>query len=143
MNPILCCTMVSRGDLPRIPTVPLVGSMIPRIAFIVVVLPAPLGPRNPNTSPEWRVREISERISDLPIVFERCWRDMTRDIDFCGVVPLAKHGNALGVHSPQENPLVSNIQDKGIPSTRDDRKNRLLFADLDTDFSDFIAIRNT
>ena len=44
-------------------------------------------------------------------------------------------------HSPQENPLVSNIQDKGILS-EDDRKNRLLFADLDTDLGDLIAIRN-
>jgi hypothetical protein len=77
MNPILICTVVSFGDFQNISTLPLVASMIPRIAFIVVVFPAPFGPRKPNTSPEWRVREIFESISDFQMVFERFLREIT------------------------------------------------------------------
>jgi hypothetical protein len=44
---------------------------------MVVVFQAPFGPRKPKTSPEWRVSEISERISDFQIVLERFLRDIT------------------------------------------------------------------
>ena len=36
---------------PATVTLPLLGGMYPVIIFIVVVFPAPLGPRNPKTSP--------------------------------------------------------------------------------------------
>ena len=33
----------------------------------------------------------------------------------CGIVPLAKYGNILGVHSPWENPLVPIILEQRDP----------------------------
>src|SRR5476649_1668475 len=42
---------MSCGSAPSTRTVPDVGKIRPRINLIVVVLPAPLGPSNPKTSP--------------------------------------------------------------------------------------------
>src|SRR5438094_7153696 len=44
---------------PQITAVPLVGARKPVIIFIVVDLPAPLGPRNPSTSPSGTLNDTS------------------------------------------------------------------------------------
>src|SRR3981081_3595773 len=44
---------------PQIIAVPAVGARNPVIIFIVVDLPAPLGPRKPSTSPAGTLNEIS------------------------------------------------------------------------------------
>ncbi len=44
---------------PQTRTVPEVGARKPVIIFIVVDLPAPLGPRNPSTSPGATWKEMS------------------------------------------------------------------------------------
>ena len=46
----------SRYDLPLTWTVPAVGASRPRIMRIVVDFPAPLGPRNPVTTPGFTVK---------------------------------------------------------------------------------------
>ncbi len=61
---------------------PVVGRMIPSIHFIVVVLPAPFGQRNQNTSPRERVNEIFWRSVTLPIFFVRCFIEMRVSLVF-------------------------------------------------------------
>lgn len=45
-----------RGVCPKMETLPWSGALNPRIMSIVVVLPAPLGPRNATTSPGCTVK---------------------------------------------------------------------------------------
>ena len=64
-SPPVCMTAVTRplstawrGVIPKVRTSPLVGRLSPRIMSMVVVLPAPLGPRKATTSPGRMVRSI-------------------------------------------------------------------------------------
>ena len=64
-SPPVCMTAVTRprstarrGLIPKVLTSPLVGPLSPRIMSIVVVLPAPLGPRRATTSPGRMVRSM-------------------------------------------------------------------------------------
>ena len=64
-SPAVCMTaatrplaMALRGDWPSTLTVPAVGSDNPRIMSMVVVFPAPLGPRNATISPGRMVRSM-------------------------------------------------------------------------------------
>src|SRR6266436_2384928 len=45
------CMLTSLTGLPRIRALPAVGKIIPINNLIVVLFPAPFGPKNPNTSP--------------------------------------------------------------------------------------------
>ncbi len=56
-------------DDPHTNISPLVIFDKPTIIFIVVDLPAPLGPRKPNISPGLSSMEMSETIVRLPITF--------------------------------------------------------------------------
>ena len=47
-------------------TRPLVGGVSPTITRIVVVLPAPLGPRNPVTRPGWATKLTSSTAVKAP-----------------------------------------------------------------------------
>src|SRR5512140_1494151 len=58
-----------RSSCPSMTTWPLVGLTRPTSIRIVVVLPAPFGPRNPNTSPRWRANDTSETTSRSPYLF--------------------------------------------------------------------------
>src|SRR5438045_4926232 len=51
---------------PQITAVPLVGARKPVIIFIVVDLPAPLGPRNPSTSPSGTLNDTSSTAVNGP-----------------------------------------------------------------------------
>src|SRR5215831_12294299 len=53
-------------------TRPLLGTRMPIIIRIVVVLPAPLGPRNPNTSPRSTDRSRSRTAVTSPKLLVRC-----------------------------------------------------------------------
>ena len=46
-------------SMPRIEALPAVGRISSITVRIVVVLPAPFGPRKPNTSPRWTSRSRS------------------------------------------------------------------------------------
>jgi len=59
------------GSRPRTSTRPLVGSVRPRSIRIVVVLPDPLGPRMPKTSPSWTRRFRSTTAGVSPYCFDR------------------------------------------------------------------------
>src|SRR5205814_343517 len=50
---------------PRTDALPLVGKINPSSSLMVVLLPEPLGPSNPNTSPRWMVRFRSSRARTL------------------------------------------------------------------------------
>src|SRR6266567_2461081 len=52
--------------------VPEVGARKPVIIFIVVDLPAPFGPRKPNTSPRGTVNEMSSTAFSGPKYLTRC-----------------------------------------------------------------------
>ena len=62
---------------PAIRTSPESGRARPTSMRIVVVLPAPFGPRNPNTSPATSSKETSETTSRFPNRFVRPWADRT------------------------------------------------------------------
>src|ERR1700742_4625580 len=57
---------LSRGSVPRTRTVPDVGRIRSSMSRIVVVFPAPLGPRKPNTSPRSTERSRPAR-AVLPV----------------------------------------------------------------------------
>src|SRR5215472_1889561 len=57
---------------PQTIAVPPVGARKPVIIFIVVDLPAPLGPRNPSTSPRGTVKEMSSTAFSGPKCLTRC-----------------------------------------------------------------------
>src|SRR6202035_4118989 len=57
---------------PQTTAVPAVGARKPVIIFIVVDLPAPLGPRNPSTSPCGTVKETSSTATSGPNDLTRC-----------------------------------------------------------------------
>src|ERR1700757_1600332 len=57
---------------PQIIAVPAVGARKPVIIFIVVDLPAPLGPRKPSTSPTGTVNEMSSTALSGPKCLTRC-----------------------------------------------------------------------
>jgi len=64
-SPAVCMTAATRpreialrGDWPSTLTVPAVGSDSPRIMSMVVVFPAPLGPRKATISPGWISRSM-------------------------------------------------------------------------------------
>src|SRR5882724_7633519 len=61
--------MGSRTSTPKRNAEPLVGFTKPSNTFMVVVLPAPLGPRKPKTSPAWTLRFRSLTASFLPGAF--------------------------------------------------------------------------
>src|SRR5579859_3423072 len=58
---------------PQTTAVPELGARKPVIIFMVVDLPAPLGPRKPNTSPRFTERETSSTARIGPKCFVR-WR---------------------------------------------------------------------
>ncbi len=62
---------------PRMRTVPRSGRASPTSMRIVVVFPAPLGPRNPKTSPARTSKETSETASRRPKRFVRFWAEST------------------------------------------------------------------
>src|SRR6266536_3802960 len=62
---------------PPIRTSPRSGRARPTSMRIVVVLPAPFGPRNPKTSPATRSKETSETTSRFPNRFVKPWADRT------------------------------------------------------------------
>src|SRR6516225_4771975 len=57
---------------PHTIAVPAVGARKPVIIFIVVDLPAPLGPRKPSTSPRGTVKEMSSTAFSGPKCLARC-----------------------------------------------------------------------
>src|SRR6266705_4064960 len=57
--------------------VPLVGLRIPTRVFRRVLLPAPLGPRSPKTSPEVILRETLSRATRVPYCFVRFSMDIS------------------------------------------------------------------
>src|SRR6266853_491170 len=59
----------SRTLTPNRNAAPLVAFTKPSRTFIVVVLPAPFGPRKPKTSPAWTLRFRSFTASFLPGAF--------------------------------------------------------------------------
>src|SRR5687767_15419037 len=59
-------------------TVPCVGLIRPTSMRMVVVLPAPFGPRKPKTSPGRSSKETSSTIVRLPMTLVRC--DATRAV---------------------------------------------------------------
>ena len=66
-------TAMSRGAPPSTSTVPEVGRMMSSSMRIVVVLPAPLGPRKPNTSPRSISRSRSATAVNSPKRFVSPW----------------------------------------------------------------------
>src|SRR5690242_17140701 len=60
--------MGSRTFTPNRNASPLVGGTNPSRTFMVVVFPAPFGPRNPNTSPArtWRFRSLTASFLGCP-----------------------------------------------------------------------------
>src|SRR5215469_2922102 len=56
---------------PQITAVPALGARKPVAIFIVVDLPAPLGPRNPSTSPRETVNDTSSTATKAPKFLER------------------------------------------------------------------------
>ncbi len=58
-------TAVSQISLPRTQARPAVGKISPKRILMVVVFPAPLGPRNPKISPSstWRVRSLRATVT--------------------------------------------------------------------------------
>src|SRR3954453_18233822 len=56
---------------PRSVTVPALGAMRPRSMRMVVVLPDPLGPRNPNTEPVGTARSTPSTAASSPNRFDR------------------------------------------------------------------------
>src|SRR5713101_9775097 len=60
-----------RTSNPQIVTLPVVGLIRPTSMRMVVVFPAPFGPRNPKTSPGLRVNETPSTMVRLPITFVR------------------------------------------------------------------------
>ncbi len=52
--------------MPSTVTVPDVGTRMVSITSVVVLFPAPLGPRNANTSPDLTVNEMSSTALFLP-----------------------------------------------------------------------------
>src|SRR5215218_7632865 len=65
------------GSRPSTRTTPRVGSVSPRIISTVVVLPAPFGPRSPNTSPALIVRSRLLTAANSPYAFDRRRATMT------------------------------------------------------------------
>src|SRR2546430_1830320 len=60
-----------RTSKPQIVTLPAVGLIKPTSMRMVVVLPAPLGPRKPKTSPGLSEKETPSTIVRLPMTFVR------------------------------------------------------------------------
>src|SRR5256885_8135011 len=60
-----------RTSKPQIVTLPAVGLIRPTSMRMVVVLPAPLGPRKPKTSPGLSEKETASTIVRLPMTFVR------------------------------------------------------------------------
>src|SRR5271165_3943799 len=58
---------------PQMIAVPEVGATKPVIIFIVVDLPAPLGPRKPKTSPRATANDTSSTALSAPKCLTRCW----------------------------------------------------------------------
>src|SRR6266550_4597620 len=73
MQPMLriACSKLRRTSKPQISMLPCVGLMRPTSMRIVVVLPAPLGPRKPKTSPAWMAKEMLSTIVRLPMTLIR------------------------------------------------------------------------
>src|SRR5260221_2285459 len=61
-----------RTSWPQMVTEPDVGLISPTSMRIVVVFPAPFGPRNPKTSPGFRAKETSSTIVRVPMTLVRC-----------------------------------------------------------------------
>src|SRR5262245_34866474 len=60
-------------EMPFRNTSPSVGSSIVAMIRMVVVLPAPLGPTNPNTCPPSKANEMSSTATVLPNSLRRFW----------------------------------------------------------------------
>src|SRR5712692_1084245 len=60
-----------RTSNPQIVTLPVVGLIRPTSMRMVVVFPAPFGPRNPKTSPGLSVNETPSTMVRLPMTFVR------------------------------------------------------------------------
>ena len=72
-RPPVCITAATRpraialrGSIPNTSTVPLVGRESPSTMSMVVVLPAPLGPRNATISPGWISRSMPRTACTSP-----------------------------------------------------------------------------
>lgn len=70
VSPMMSC--------PKIRAVPLVGRVIPVRMRMVVVFPAPFGPRYPKISPSGTVKETLSRAWIWPYLFERFITSMAR-----------------------------------------------------------------
>ncbi len=71
-QPTCCIALLwSAISMPPILTLPEVGLRRPVMAFSVVLLPAPFGPRRPMNSPRLTVRFTSEMAAKLPYIFVR------------------------------------------------------------------------
>src|SRR3954470_11189372 len=71
MNPRRCFAPIASftRSTPAIEISPAVGRRMPAIMRSVVVLPAPLGPRKPNSSPRGTSRSIASTAVKLPYCF--------------------------------------------------------------------------
>src|ERR1051325_5451092 len=84
----MACSNSRRMSWPQMVTVPAVGRMRPTSMRMVVVFPAPFGPRKPNTSPGWRSNETLSTIVRLPMTLVRLRAARMRRPPF-SIVPLA------------------------------------------------------
>ena len=66
---------------PKIAIVPLLGAINDNIHRIVVLFPAPLGPKKPNTSPLFTVNETSFTASNMPNFLETKYEDLMTDFN--------------------------------------------------------------
>src|SRR5688500_11540751 len=93
---------------PPIRIEPAVGRRIPAIMRRVVVLPAPLGPRKPNSSPRATCRDNEFTAVNFPYRFVRdssciiAWRDVGMGTAAVAWLTPGQHGDIQRVHQPQQ-----------------------------------------
>src|SRR5204862_2896219 len=83
-------------EMPFRNTSPSVGSSIVAMIRIVVVLPAPLGPTNPNTCPPSNANEMSSTATVLPNSLRRFWTCTFMSPGFENAVHHASRSGASG-----------------------------------------------
>src|SRR5215831_10004582 len=102
---------------PRIRISPVSGAVMFMIIRIVVVLPAPLGPRSPNIAPRGTLRERSSTARNLPKAFETFDRTMALSMGMriitkslaCGLGP-----NRLGFALPTARRGAGVVEQAGL-----------------------------
>src|ERR1035441_3020133 len=94
--------MGSRTSTPKRKADPLVALTKPSSTFMVVVFPAPLGPRNPKTSPArmLRFRSLTATFFACP---EFCARNSTRKFLVSTIRSMALLRAQVGDHFPDRN----------------------------------------